>query len=98
MAIAVDDDIDAGDMRQIFWSLTTRVHAERDAVTLPQTRIWSLDNVSDIVPGQSAMHRIGGKLIIDATKPALTQAEDRARFERAMPLNYDAVELADFLP
>ena len=98
LAIAVDDDIDASDLGQVFWSLTTRVHAERDVVRIPNTRIWSLDNVSDIVPGMSAMYRIGTKMIIDATKPAVTQREDRARFERARPLNYDDVDLADFLP
>ena len=98
LAIAVDEDIDASDMRQVFWSLTTRVHAQRDVVMIPNTRTWSLDNVSDVVPGQTAMHRIGTKWLIDATKPAVTQAEDRARFERAMPVNHDQVDLADFLP
>ena len=97
LAIAVDDDIDAADLRQVFWSITTRVHAERDVIRIPNTRIWSLDNVSDIVPGMSPMYRIGTKMMIDATKPALTQAEDRARFERAMPLNFDSVNIEDFL-
>jgi 2,5-furandicarboxylate decarboxylase 1 len=98
LAIAVDDDIDASDLGQIFWSLTTRVHAERDVVRIPNTRIWSLDNVSDIVPGMSAMYRIGTKMIIDATKPAMTNPAARARFERALPFNHDDVDLADFLP
>jgi 2,5-furandicarboxylate decarboxylase 1 len=98
LAIAVDDDIDASNLGQVFWSLTTRVHAERDVVRIPNTRIWSLDNVSDIVPGMSAMYRIGTKMIIDATKPAVTQEDDRARFARAMPLNYDDVDLQEFLP
>ena len=98
LAIAVDEDIDASDMRQVFWSLTTRVHAERDVIKIPNARTWSLDNVSDIVPGQSAMHRIGTKTIIDATKPAVTDPEGRERFTMAMPKNYDSVDLADFLP
>jgi len=98
LAIAVDEDIDASDMRQVFWSLTTRVHAERDVIKIPNARTWSLDNVSDIVPGQSAMHRIGTKTIIDATKPAVTDPDGRARFTMAMPKNYDSVDLADFLP
>jgi 2,5-furandicarboxylate decarboxylase 1 len=97
IAIAVDDDIDAADLRQVFWSITTRVHAERDVIRIPNTRIWSLDNVSDIVPGMSPMYRIGTKMIIDATKPALTQTKERARFERAMPLNFDSVNIEDFL-
>ena len=97
LAIAVDEDIDASDLGQIFWSLTTRVHAERDVTEVKNTRIWSLDNASDIVPGMSPMYRIGTKLAIDATKPPPTHPEDRARFARAMPKNYDSVDLADFL-
>ena len=94
----VPQNIDASDLRQVFWSLTTRVHAERDVVKIPNTRIWSLDNVSDIVPGMSAMYRLGTKWLIDATKPAVTQGKDRARFDRAMPFNYDNVDLREFLP
>ena len=98
LAIAVDEDIDASDIRQIFWSMTTRVHAERDVIKIPNTRTWSLDNVSDIVPGQSAMHRIGTKTLIDATKPAITDPDARASFARAMPKNFNNVNLSDFLP
>jgi 2,5-furandicarboxylate decarboxylase 1 len=98
LAIAVDDDIDASDMRQVFWSLTTRVDAQRDVIKIPGARTWSLDNVSNIVPGQSPMHRIGTKTLIDATKPAVTDPVARARFTKAMPRNYDIVDLNDFLP
>ncbi len=98
LAIAVDEDIDAADLRQVFWSMTTRVHAERDVTRIENTRIWSLDNVSDIVPGMSPMYRIGTKLMIDATLPPVTHPDQRARFERAMPKNFDAVEIGDFLP
>ncbi|MEC9207566.1 MAG: UbiD family decarboxylase, partial [Pseudomonadota bacterium] len=98
LAIAVDEDIDASDMRQVFWSMTTRVHAERDVIKIPNARTWSLDNVSDIVPGQSAMHRIGTKTIVDATKPAVTDPDSRERFAMAMPKNFESVDLAEFLP
>ncbi|MEK9684901.1 MAG: UbiD family decarboxylase [Rhodospirillaceae bacterium] len=97
IAIAVDEDIDASDLRQVFWSLTTRVDAERDLIQIPNTRIWSLDNISDIVPGMSAMYRIGSKTLIDATKPSTSHPNERARFQRAMPKNFDTVNLADFL-
>ncbi|MDE0333584.1 MAG: hypothetical protein OXI64_01390, partial [Defluviicoccus sp.] len=76
-------------------SLTTRVHAERDVIRIPNTRIWSLDNVSDIVPGMSAMYRIGTKTVIDATMPA--DAAARGRFEPAMPRNLADVDPRDFL-
>jgi 2,5-furandicarboxylate decarboxylase 1 len=98
LAIAVDEDIDAEDLRQIFWSLTTRVHAEHDVFRISSTRIWSLDNVSDIVPGMSPMYRIGTKTAIDATMPPVTHPEERAQFSRAMPKNFDAVAIEDFLP
>ena len=52
LAIAVDEDIDASDMRQVLVYDATRVHAERDVIKIPNARTWSLDNVSDIVPGQ----------------------------------------------
>ena len=98
MAIAVDEDVDAGDLRQVFWSLTTRVEASRDVVKIPNTRIWSLDNVSDIVPGMSPMYRIGTKVIIDATRPAGAETAMRERFSPAMPFAHESVALADFLP
>jgi 2,5-furandicarboxylate decarboxylase 1 len=98
LAIAVDDDIDANDLRQVMWSMTTRVHAERDVIMIPNTRVFALDNVSPIVPGQNSFHRLGTKWMIDATKPAVTQTEERARFERAMPRNFDKVDLDEFLP
>ncbi len=96
LAIAVDDDIDATDMGQVFWSMTTRVDAGRDVVKVPNTRTWSLDNASDTIPGLDPMYRVGTKMLIDATRPVSGVARDR--FAAAMPLNYDRVDLAEFLP
>ena len=98
LAIAVDEDIDASDMRQIMWSMTTRVHAERDVIMIPNTRTFPLDNISPISEGQNSFHRVGTKWLIDATKPPINQPDQRGRFERAMPKNFDDVNLADFLP
>ena len=98
LAIAVDDDIDASDLRQVIWSMTTRVHAERDVILLPNVKVWGLDNVSPVIPGIEAFQRLGTRWMIDATKPATTLPNERARFDKAMPLNFDSVNLADFLP
>lgn len=98
LAIAVDDDIDAADLRQIMWSLTTRVHAERDVILIPGARVFALDNISPLVPGVEAFQRVGTKWMIDATKPAVTMGKARDRFNPAMPANYDGVNLRDFLP
>ena len=97
MAVAVDEDIDAGDLRQVMWSMTTRVHAERDMIMIPNTRVFALDNVSPVVPGQNSFHRLGTKWMIDATMPAVSQADARARFMRAIPRNFDSVDLDEFL-
>jgi 2,5-furandicarboxylate decarboxylase 1 len=98
LAVAVDDDIDAGDLRQVIWSITTRVHAERDVIMIPDAKAWALDNISPVIPGLETYQRIGTRWMIDATKPAVTLPHERARFDKAMPLNYDSVDLKDFLP
>jgi 2,5-furandicarboxylate decarboxylase 1 len=97
LAVAVDDDIDASDLRQVMWSMTTRVHAEKDIDFIANTRVFALDNISPPV-GDNPFHRIGTKWLIDATKPPPSDAEGRARFTRAMPKNFDDVKLEDFLP
>ena len=98
VAVAVDEDIDAGDLRQVMWSIANRVRADRDVIMIPNTRVFALDSVSPIVPGQSSYHRIGTKWMIDATMPVASQEEDRKEFEPATPKNFDSVNLADFLP
>jgi 2,5-furandicarboxylate decarboxylase 1 len=97
LAIAVDDDIDAADLRQVMWSMTTRVHAEKDVDMIANTRVFALDNASPYV-GDHPFHRIGTKWLIDATKPPPSDPEGRARFTRAMPKNFDSVDIRDFLP
>ena len=98
IAVAVDEDIDAGDLGQVMWSVANRVRADRDVIMIPNTRVFALDSVSPIVPGQSSYHRIGTKWMIDATMPAASQEEDRKEFEPAMPKSLDSVNLKDFLP
>ena len=87
MAIAVDDDIDASDLRQIMWSIATRVRADRDVMMMPNVKVWGLDNASPVIPGVEAFQRVGTKWMIDATKPAVTLPKERARFDKAMPPN-----------
>jgi len=98
LAIAVDDDIDASDLRQIMWSMTTRVHAEKDIVMINNTRTFALDKISPVAEGGNQFERVGTKWLIDATKPAISHPEIRANFDRAMPKNFDEVDIANFLP
>ena len=98
LAIAVDEDIDANDLGQIAWSLTTRVHAERDVTMIPNTRVFSLDNISPTAPAMGNFARIGTKWMIDATIPAHLSENERRDFEPAFPLNFNNVNLKDYLP
>jgi 2,5-furandicarboxylate decarboxylase 1 len=98
LAIAVDADIDASDLRQIAWSMTTRVHAERDVTMIPDTRVFALDNISPMAPGMGNFARIGTKWMIDATIPAHLSEEERYNFEPAFPNNFKNVNLKDYLP
>jgi UbiD family decarboxylase len=98
LAIAVDEDIDANDLRQIAWSMTTRVHAERDVTMIPETRVFALDNISPVAPGMGNFARVGTKWMIDATIPAHLSDEERTNFEPAFPKNFENVDLKDYLP
>ncbi len=97
VAVAVDDDIDAGDLRQVMWSIATRVHPDRDLITIPFVKVWALDNASPVVPGVETYQRVGTRWMIDATKPPVTMPRERARFDKAMPKNFEIVDLQDFL-
>jgi len=50
-------------------------------------------------PGGPYWHRVGGKVIIDATKPPLCAGEGaRKAFQRLRPMGWETVRLEDFLP
>jgi UbiD family decarboxylase len=98
LAIAVDEDIDANDLRQVMWSMTTRVNAADDVTMIPNTRTFALDKVSPVPEGGHQFERMGTKWLIDATMPAVSRMDQRVRFARAMPKNFDSVDLEDFLP
>ncbi len=99
IAIAVDDDIDVYSDWEILWSLTTRVDPDRDVVRIPGVRGHpmdpSLEERGDA--GTPAWHRVGGKMLIDATRPPTCRAAERAAFERIKPPNHERVRLADYL-
>ena len=98
LAIAVDEDIDANDLRQVMWSVTTRVNAADDVDLIPNTRTFPLDKVSPVPDGGHQFERMGTKWLIDATMPAVSRPDQRKRFARALPKNFDQVDLEDFLP
>ena len=47
IAIAVDEDVDIYDPREVFWAMSTRVNPEKDVIVLPHERIHPLDVSGD---------------------------------------------------
>jgi 2,5-furandicarboxylate decarboxylase 1 len=98
-AIAVDEDVDIHDARDVMWALATRVNPETDVTVIPGMRAHLLDLASPELspPGSPAWQRVGGKMMIDATKPATWRASERAAFRRVQPQGWSQVRLDDFL-
>ncbi|MBI4491596.1 MAG: UbiD family decarboxylase [Chloroflexi bacterium] len=99
IAIAVDEDVDIYSDWELLWSLTTRVDPERDIVAIPGVRGHALDlSLVELgKPSSAAWQRLGGKLIVDATRPPTCAPEQRALFERIKPPSYGEVRLQDYL-
>jgi 3-polyprenyl-4-hydroxybenzoate decarboxylase len=90
LAVAVDEDVDAADLRDVFWSIASRTHAEKDVAVIPGMRAHPLDFVSAA--------RGCSRWLIDATMPPLSQGKRREDFARAIPKNLAITDLARFLP
>ncbi|MEZ5666829.1 MAG: UbiD family decarboxylase [Alphaproteobacteria bacterium] len=92
IAIGVDEDVDVRDLRDIVWSMASRLHGEIDVATIGNMAMGAVDRAP------AAAVRAGTKWFVDSTMPPLTQAEKRAGFARAIPKNLASVRLEDFLP
>ena len=87
IAIAVDEDVDIYDPQDIAWAIATRVNPEVDINVIPGVRGHPLDNALPEVdkPGLTVWHRLGSRVLIDATKPPTCDPVARAAFDRALP-------------
>jgi 2,5-furandicarboxylate decarboxylase 1 len=99
IAIAVDEDVNIFNENDLLWALTTRVNPDRDMTTIPGVRIHSMDpSARELgVVGQASWQRYGSKVIIDATKPPVSDPEARSQFERVKPAGFGEIFLRDFL-
>jgi hypothetical protein len=100
IAIAVDIDVDIFNYAEVLWSINTRVNPAEDIVTIPGAKIHAMDPSCPEFghPGAPGWHRVGGKMIIDATKPPECDGARRNEFERLRPVGWETVNLEDFLP
>ena len=94
LAIAVDEDVDAADLRDVFWSVASRTHAEKDVAVIDGMRAHPLDPAAS----RHAGGPIGARWFIDSSMPPLTQGKRREDFARAIPKNLALTDLARFLP
>ena len=96
MVVAVDDDIDIEDPGELYWCLATRVDPERDVFSVPNARGHPGDPSARPLEGGPRRASVD-KWGIDATKPPLSRASDRKRFDRCLPKHWGEVRLQNFL-
>jgi 2,5-furandicarboxylate decarboxylase 1 len=97
IVILVDEDVDIYSGKDILWAVSTRVDPQKDVIVIPHERIHPLDQSVPALPDEVTMMRIGGKMVIDATKPATWRPERRKEFERVQPMGSGDASLDDIL-
>ena len=99
IAIAVDDDVDPHDEKELFWSLSTRVNPETDIFVIPGTHGHHLDASLPLLtkPGEYPQIRRGSVMGIDATKPPTSLPDDRDFFTRSHAMGSDKFNIDDFM-
>ena len=100
IAIAVDDDVDPHDEKELFLSLSTRVNPETDIFIIPGTHGHHLDASLPLLTklGEYPQIRRGSVMGIDATKPPTTLPDERDFFTRSHPKGSDRFDIKDFMP
>ena len=103
MVIAVDPDINIYDDRDVLYALATRVDPSRHVIIVDNGRGWPFDPsarpILEASPDtkETRVPSVVGKWGIDATKPPAYRSEERARYERAWPVQWGALDLGDYL-
>lgn len=98
IVIAVDEDVDIHDPKEVFWAISTRVNPEKDIIVIPHERIHPLDiSVPRVTDSEVTVMRVGGKMAIDATKPPLWRKKARDGFDRVQPAGAGDRTLEDIL-
>jgi len=93
MVVAISPDTDINKASEVYHAIATRVDPARDIFIVPGTRGSLYDPSAAPIPDKHPW-RIVGKIGIDATAKS---RHDPADFERAWPVNWGSVRLADYL-
>lgn len=98
LTIAVDEDVDIYDMNDVMYALSIRVDPGADIMTVDGIRSFNLEPIGLPIAGmEDTILRSGSRLGIDATKPPLSQPEERIKFERLTARGEGKIKLEDFL-
>jgi UbiD family decarboxylase len=98
VVVAVDEDVDIYDARDVMWAIATRVNPATDIITVAGTRNHPMDpSVPQISAPGGRWQRLGGKVGIDATKPSTAFPDRRKVFDRVRPMGHGTVNLKDFI-
>jgi 4-hydroxy-3-polyprenylbenzoate decarboxylase len=93
IVVLVDEDVDIYDSRDVWWAVTQRMNPQVDVHVIPNQRIHPLDQSVPTVGDDVTVMRVGGKLIIDATKPPTWRPKERADFTRVRPSGFGDASL-----
>lgn len=93
LSVAVSEDTDLDDPGSVYHAIATRCDPARDMIMVPRTRGSGWDPSAEPIKGDP-MNRVVGKMGLDAT---IKKRYDATDFERAWPLDWGRVKLADYL-
>jgi len=85
--IVVDDDVDPFNEREVMWAMATRVQPDLDINIIKNARGGSLDP-------SAVKHAVGGKMIVDATRPVARPFSERINIPEEV---MDRIDLKDYI-
>jgi UbiD family decarboxylase len=97
IAIAVDEDVDIYNAEEVLWAIACRCDPATMTHMFSGSRLHPLDISIPQVRDDYTVMRIGGKLAIDATKPATWRGEERKKFDRVRPMGKNDKSLDELL-
>ncbi|MDD3653314.1 MAG: UbiD family decarboxylase [Desulfotomaculaceae bacterium] len=99
VVVVVDPDVNIFDYWQVLWAISARTNPSKDMSIIDGLRYHPMDPNGDelVPPGTANWQRVGGKIVIDATKPPHCFPEEEEEFERIRPVGDGVVFLKDFL-
>ena len=78
LCVVVDEDIDPHNEAEVMWAVATRVQADRDVITIPESYTVELDPSAYSIVDRAQRGALNAKWIIDATKPVGLPFQERS--------------------